>query len=101
MRDDMRLRLLIEIVQRFTAELLVLAQIKIGSVRDSFQFLHPERELKFNVVRSFRIMSALLGRNRMNVQLVGRQADIVQKPEPFLEPVLEQFKSLMRETEIF
>ena len=97
----MCLRLLVEIVEGFTAELLVLAQIKICSVGDSLQFLDPEWELEFDVVGSLGIVSALIRRNRMDVQLVRRQADIVEEPKPFLEPVLEQFKPLMGETEIF
>ena len=52
-RNKFLFGVLVEILERFSARLLMLRQIVIGSVGDAFQFLPPERKIVFDVVRPF------------------------------------------------
>src|SRR5215469_12360515 len=66
MRHKMLLGLFVKILERFTADLLMLSQVIIGSISDAFHLLHTKREVKFNVVCALGIMSAFRRRNFMD-----------------------------------
>src|ERR1700724_1850764 len=79
----------------------MLVEIVIGSIGDSLQLLDAEWELKFDIVRSFRIVGALLRWDFMDMKRLGGYPDVPIETESFLEPILQQLQAVFRPAEIF
>src|SRR5262249_20133898 len=84
MRHEMLASIFVKILKRFAAGFLMLREIIVCSVGDSFQLLHTKREVKFNVVRALGIMGAFFGRNSMNMQEIGRNSYLFIEFQTFL-----------------
>src|ERR1044071_3265596 len=68
---------LIEIIERFSTCSLVLLQIVVRTICHTFQLLHPERELIFDVVGSLGIKGSIRVRDRKDAKFVPRHADVL------------------------
>src|SRR5207244_11391833 len=67
----MLLRFFVKIIQRLATRFLMLVEIVIGSIGDSLQLWDAEWTLEFDMVRSVRIVGALLRWDFMDMKRLG------------------------------
>src|SRR5438552_843073 len=101
MRNESLLRLIIKILERFTATFLVLLQIVVSAIRNAFELLPSKREIVFDVVGALGIKGALSTRYIQHVQFRTPNTDVLVKLQPFFQPVIEPFHPLLCPAKIF
>ena len=100
-RDKLLLGLLVEVFERLAGVFLVLAEVVVATIRDTFQFLLAEGEVVFNVVSFLRVMGSLAIGNVEDVELLFIESDLVVKRESLFEPFVGEAEAIFGAAEIF
>lgn len=100
-RDEALFGFLVEVFERAAGVLLVLAEVVVATVGDTFEFLLTEGEIVFDVVGFLRVVGPLAIRDVEDVELLFIESDLFVEGEAVGEPFVGEAEAIFGTAEVF